>query len=162
MPVTRSTAAVVSVVKPALVAPVGAASCTARVMFAGIAVGMLALTFEPVWLLVIAHVDVASEAVVEPPPDGNVVMVRDGVPVKLMLLIALTENATDWVVETGCACAYAGAAAATASATSVAANGTSFIKNSWEKLALYCCKEGARRQAFSFRFSYSSITNDLI
>jgi hypothetical protein len=63
-------------------------------MLAGIAVGMLADTFAPVWFVVTAQLLVASVTLEGAPPVEAVVIVREGAPVKLIWSIAFTANVT--------------------------------------------------------------------
>jgi hypothetical protein len=84
MAVTRSTATVPNAVIPALEAPVGGARLTESVSPVGIAVGMLAEIFAPVWFVVIAHVLVPSVTAVGWLPAVAVVTVSEGEPVALI------------------------------------------------------------------------------
>ena len=94
MPVTRSTAVVLSDRKPALVAAAGATRLDDSVRPVGMFDAMLAVILAPVWLVVTAQEDVASVTLVGAEPAVAVVIVSDGAPTKAIWLMALTWKVT--------------------------------------------------------------------
>src|SRR5689334_11241477 len=96
MPVTTSTATVLSDCAPALVPPVGAVTLTVRVRPEGMAEPMLAVILAPVWLVVTAQVAPAV-ALVGAEPAVAVLITSDGLPLKAIWLMASTWKATDCV-----------------------------------------------------------------
>ena len=81
MPVTRSTAVVLSDLAPALVAPVGAPSVAESVRPAVMLLLIEAVILAPVWFVVTAQVLPVDVADVGPEPATAVLMTSDGVPV---------------------------------------------------------------------------------
>ena len=83
IPVTRSTAVVLSEFEPALAAPVGAVRLTERVTPAGIAEPILAVIFAPDWFVVTAQV-AGAVTLVGLLPAAAVLMTSEGPPRKLI------------------------------------------------------------------------------
>src|SRR5689334_12483973 len=96
IPVTTSTAVVLSVCAPALDAPVGAPRFTWSVRPAGMTDPMLAVIFAPVWLVVTDQV-AAAVALVGALPAVAVLITSDGLPLKEIWLMASTWKVTDCV-----------------------------------------------------------------
>src|SRR6185503_8650231 len=90
MPVTTSTAVVLSGFAPELVAPDGAASVAESVRPVGMAVVMLAITLAFDWLVVTDHVAPEDVTVVGALPAVAVVMPSDGLPLTAIWLMAST------------------------------------------------------------------------
>src|SRR6185436_5400746 len=97
MPVTRSTAEVLSGWYPALVPPAGAPMSAESVTPDGRLDAMLAVIFAPVWLVVTAQVLPVEVTEVGAPPATAAVIVRVGVPATATRLIASTWKVTVWV-----------------------------------------------------------------
>src|SRR3954469_2287801 len=106
--VTMSTAVVLRLFAPALVAPAGAPIVQLSVRPAGMLLAIEAVILAPVWFVVTAQVLPLDVAEVGALPALAVLMTRDGVPVTPTRLIASTWNVTVWVA----VCAEAEAAAA--------------------------------------------------
>src|SRR5687768_1020689 len=96
MPVTRSTAVVLRPWYPALVAPVGLPMLAERVMPVGMTVGIEAVIFAELWLVVTAQVLPVEVTEVGAPPATAAEIARDGVPATEIRLIASTCIVTVW------------------------------------------------------------------
>src|SRR3954470_7820562 len=95
--VTMSTATVLRVFAPALVAPAGAPIVQLSVRPAGMLLAIDAVILAPVWFVVTAQVLPLDVAEVGALPAEAVLMTSDGVPVTPTRLIASTWNVTVWV-----------------------------------------------------------------
>src|SRR3954464_15737153 len=105
--VTMSTATVLRLFAPALVAPAGAPIVQLSVRPAGMLLAIDAVILAPVWFVVTAQLlplDVAEDGAL---PAVAVLMTSDGEPVTPTRLIASTWNVTVWVA----VCAEAAVAA---------------------------------------------------
>src|SRR4051794_409179 len=90
MVVTMSSATVLRLCAPALVAPAGAPIVQLKVKPAGMLLAIDAVILAPVWLVVTAQVLPLDVAEVGAPPAAAVLMTSDGVPVTPTRLIAST------------------------------------------------------------------------
>src|SRR3954470_20068350 len=95
--VTMSTATVLRVFAPALVAPAGAPIVQLSVRPASMLLAIDAVILAPVWFVVTAHVLPLEVAEVGALPAVAVLMTSDGVPVTPTRLIASTWKVTVWV-----------------------------------------------------------------